>query len=255
MHKVLCILLLFSLLFVGCSKNKNLPINQNTDTENSNLLNTEYLFLIANTNENLISIPIPLAEGFGDVQINFIKNFIENKIFNLFEESFDLELSETDVSEKNRDYSDCYIAMNSEISYISDDKISIIFTGLFNKKNTAHPIHCFFSINFNPMTLEIIPFSENYSINKNLYNTFATEAEKGILQQCNGEWPDGWGVFSDELCSESDFLEGMQAEEEFHYFYTKNGIGISYPVPYSLGNHIEIIIPYSKVKTEDGSMS
>ena len=250
MHKVLCILLVFSLLFVGCSKNKNLPINQNTYIENSNLPNSEYMFLIADTNKILISIPIPLAEGFGEVQINFIKNYIENKIFNIFEENFNLKLSKTDVLDKNRDYSDCYIVMDSEISYISDDKISIVFDGLFNRKSTAHPINWFFSINFNPITLEIIPFSKNFPIDKNMYNIFAAEAEKGILQQCNGEWPDGWGVFSEELCSESKFLDGMQTEEEFHYYYTENGIGISYPVPYSLGNHMEILIPYSIINTK-----
>lgn len=224
-----------------------------TDSSDSKITETDilqkenYIFLTENTNKNLISIPIPTDASFDENTILFIKEFIENKFLDFFGEKFDLTLSKNDISNKNQEYSNYYIVMTSKISYASNELISIIFDGLVNERSAAHPIHEFFTINFNPATLKTISFSQHYLIDKDLYKTFSTIAEKDLLELCNGSWPDGWKSFSEELCSEEYFLKSMQ-NDTFNYFYTANGIGISYPVPHPIGDHKEVIIPFSQLK-------
>lgn len=195
----------------------------------------------------MISIPIPLNDSFNQKTITFIEEFIENEIFIFSGENFDLKLSENNITDTEKEYSDYFIIMESKKLYNSGDIISMVFDGIFNNKSAAHPIHLFISLNFNPKTLEIISFSDNYHIDKDLYNTFANIAEKEILESCNGKWPDGLGSFSEMFYSQEQFIESMQ-KEKLYYFYTPEGIGISYLVPHSVGDHIEIVIPYSKLK-------
>lgn len=241
---LLCII--FMLISSSCNNITNINITSN-EKSHTTPNNDNSIYLIENTTQNLISISIPLNNKFNEETIDFIKTFIENKIFTSFNKKFDLVLSKDDILDKKQEYSDYYIEIDSEISFISNELVSIVFNGLFNKKSAAHPIHCFFSLNFNPVNYKIISFSDNYIINKDLYSAFSKIAEKDLLNRCNGKWPDEWKSFSEEFCSEEYFLKSMQ-NEDFDYFYTSKGIGISYPVTFSLGNHIEVIIPQSNLE-------
>lgn len=259
MKKYLCLLLLCVIfILVASSCNGITDINIVSDEKTETTPNDDdFIYLTENTTKNLISISIPLNDKFNEETIDFIKIFIENRISASFDQKFNLALSKDDISDEKLEYSNCYMDIDSEISFISDEAVSIVFNGLFNKKGTAHPIHCFFSLNFDPATYKILSFSDNYVINEDLYNAFVEIAEKDLVNRCNGKWPDEWKGFSEEICSEEDFLKGMQ-NGEFDYFYTSKGIGISYPVAFSLGDHIEVIIPHSNLKKfeiGDGSMS
>ncbi len=125
--------------------------------------------------------------------------------------------------------------------------VSIVFMGILNYKEAAHPTHVFFTLNLNCANGEQVPFANQYCINSTLYAVFAAQAEKEILDLNNGVWPEALGDFSESICREEDFLHGVEIGEEFFYYRTAEGIGISYPVPYSMGDYRIAEIPYEKL--------
>lgn len=244
-----CLLLVFA--FCSCgnnAENKKSGKEGKTSEENSGI-KAEYLFMIEDTSENIISIPIPLAEGIGDKQIALIENAVKNKIEMLCGEEFDTVLSKTDIENRDRSdpkyYSGYYIVADSEITYISEDMASVVFEVFFNSKDAAHPLNWLIAVNFKPKTLENVPFTDMYLIDEKLYNVFAQYAQQDFLEQCGGKWPKGWENFSDSLCSKEEFTAGMNTEADFAYYYTDKGVGISYPVSHSLGDYQKTVIPYS----------
>lgn len=124
-------------------------------------------------------------------------------------------------------------------------------------------MHLFLSLNFNPKTMNIVDFTSRHTIDDELYNKFAQQGEKQFLEECGGKWPEGLSNFSEDLCSKEDFYDGLK-NDSINWYYTENGIGFSYLVPYALGNHkeVEIIITQGDssqktgdYKTGDGSLS
>ena len=263
MKKIFLILSILALLFLNAcadSENDSAKTANSNDThtnssgENTNANEeTKYVFLVDNADKNTISIQIPLVKDGSEQQLNFIVNTIKEKLKSFSGEDFDLTVSETDITNKNdidnENLSGYYIVAQSEISYESEDMVSMIFEAHFNKSGTAHPTDWFFAINYNPKTLENIAFSDNYSVDEGLYNVFAQHAEKALLESFDGEWPDGWDSFSEMLCSKDSFLQGMKTEKEFAYYYTNEGVGISYPINHALGDHKEVVIPFADLAT------
>ena len=263
MKKIFLILSILALLFLNAcadSENDSAKTANSNDThtnssgENTNTNEeTKYVFLVDKADKNTISIQIPLVKDGSEQQLNFIVNTIKEKLKSFSGEDFDLTVSKTDITNKNdidnENLSEYYIVAQSEISYESEDMVSMIFEAHFNKSGTAHPTDWFFAINYNPKTLESIAFSDNYSVDEGLYNVFAQHAEKALLESFDGEWPDGWDSFSEMLCSKDSFLQGMKTEKEFAYYYTNEGVGISYPINHALGDHKEVVIPFADLAT------
>ena len=172
----------------------------------------------------------------------FIQSIVQNRLLAMTGESMNLVASSEDVKDKDQIYDKYSILMESQITYESDNHISMVFNGLLNRRNSAHPIHWLFSINYNPQTLQIIPFSEKFTIDKQLYAVFADSAEKAIKEELEGVLPPGWESFREMIPSEQIFLEGMMVETEYSYYLHENGVVVSYPVPFAFGNHKEVII-------------
>ena len=141
--------------------------------------------------------------------------------------------------------------MESWVAYESDTHVSIVWRGLFNAKGAAHPTHWLLALNYNPKTLQMIPFTEKYTVNKQLYTTFADLAEKAIKNECGGTLPEGWDSFRDPLPAEEIFITAMTAENEFYYYLQNNGVTVSYPVAHPIGDHKEVTIPYDQLTKGD----
>ena len=242
-RKVWAIALLFcATSMVGCQRTAS---PQTTDTQSTEpTQSTGAHYLIEDTPENIISVQIPYIEGMTEEEVDFVQGFIQEKIEAGSGETFDLIRSENDIADKEREYSQYYISLEAQVMHVSENCVSIVFKGLWNLKNSAHPINWFCSVNYSRETLQQIPFSEKYAINRELYLNFADAAEKGIKEEFNGVWPEELGTFSETLCSETAFLEGMKAGKEFFYYVQENAVVISYPVPHALGDHKEVELPH-----------
>lgn len=227
----------------GLEEKQNPPGTESTSDKTPDTDTVRYL--IQENTENVISFPIPTTKSMSAEEITFIQNFVQNKLLAMTGEKIELTPSSENVKNKEQAYSLYSILMETRITYESDTHISIVFNGLLNRKNSAHPTHWLFSLNYSPQTLQIIPFSEKYTANNQLYVTFADLAEKAIKEACAGVLPAGWESFKEPIPSEKAFLDGMLAETEFCYYLQENGVVISYPVPFALGDHKEVTIPYS----------
>lgn len=242
-------LLIVLFLLAGCS-NSSVFDNQNT-TEGIGIDTPDTdpaCYLIQENAENIISIPIPRTTNMSAEEITFVQILVQEKILAMIGEELDLIQSKESVKSKDQVYSQYRILMKSQITYEDDTHVSIIFNGLLENKSSAHPTHWLFSLNYNPQTLQTIPFSQKHTVDKQLYLVFADLAEKAIEEECAGILPTGWESFKEPICSEKAFLDGMLAEDEFCYYMQDTGIVISYPVPFALGNHKEVIIPYDKLE-------
>ena len=144
-----------------CKTKENTSELISTETPAESKIKSTYL--VEENEENIISIKLPTDFAFNEVQNEFFADFVLSKICDISGKTFELTKSETAV-EYNQNYSEYYIDIESKTTHISDNIISIVFTGLLNQKSAAHPTHLFFALNFNPKTMDIINFSSRHII-------------------------------------------------------------------------------------------
>ena len=232
---VFCVILTFS--FCACVKEKS---NQSKTSQTTSVFKEKKAYLVKNSKEDIISVKLPTDNEYSEKQNRFIVDFISSKINDISGETFELKNSKNAV-EYNQDYTGYFIEIESKTSFASDDIVSIVFTGLLNQKSAAHPTHLFFALNFNPKTMDIINFSSRHIIDDELYNEFAKQGEKQILEETGGDWPKEWGSFSEMFCSKEKFFDGLNNKTtEIEWYYTDDGIGFSYSVIHALGDHKEV---------------
>lgn len=203
----------------------------------------EEVYLLEKNEENLVCIKLSLDDRFNEEQTRFVENFVVTELHKMTGVSFDLKKSNDMGDYHDEEYYNYYINLESKVSYVSNDAVSIIFSGVLNKKSAAHPLHLLFSLNFDPNTMNVIQFSERHAIDDALYEEFALEGEKRILEECGGKWPEGWKSFSETLCSKETFVKSLKNDNEYsevEWYYTEDGMGFSYSVAYSLGGHKEV---------------
>lgn len=238
MKKIILMVLVFLLLISACNYR---------DPASSGLDDLSHRYLIVNTGENQISVQVPRTGN--DAVDTLVQTQVREYFSRLCAEDFLFSYTETSnlspIQEAN--YTNFYINVQYSVAYSTPEIYSIVFSGILNRKNAAHPVHVFFTVNIDPETGEQLYLKDMFAVDQNMYEIFSSYAEEEIILSA-GKWPAGWGSFSEELCSEDAFISGFQDEIAFFSYYTSEGLGISYPVPYVLGNHREVIIPYTELK-------
>lgn len=244
---MLCAVLVFS--FSGCANTDlKTELQAQTATEQSAVLGeimTAYLFEHSGENNICVAYPVvPSAEA------NVVNTVIHDFIRQETERLCSNDCNVTDAAEKPADilpeYSLYLLELDYRMASFSDEMISIIFEGLFSYKKAAYPLHVFFTLNIDPANGQRISFADRYVIDDALYDVFAAYARKDITEKAGGAWPENWGSFSETICDKDAFLDGLSSSNDFHVFYTDEGIGISYPVPHIMGDHLEVVLPYSE---------
>lgn len=246
---ILCAVLLIFLY--GCT-NADLETERQTQTAAEQSMDSEEImtaYLLERSEENNICVAYPVMPS---VEVDAVNTVIYDFIRQETERLCSNDCNVTDAAEKPADISPEYSLYLLELDYrmasFSDEMISIIFEGLFSYKKAAYPIHVFFTLNIDPTNGQKISFADRYVIDDALYDVFAAYAQKDITEKAGGTWPEDWGSFSEAICDKDAFLDGLSSSKDFHVFYTDEGIGISYPVPHAMGDHLEVILPYSELK-------
>ena len=244
-----CIILL---LVSGCSmKEMDKDHGSESGSGTGNVQTSSGVYLIENTSQNMISLQIPKLDAMTQEECDFLEKFITNKVFERSGEIFQLKRQDKDISSTKRDYTGYYIDVDSQVTYRTDDCVSVVFQGLYNKKSAAHPTHLLYAVNYHPDTLEVVSFDETYLLTDELYDTFARLAVANILEGTGGVWPSSWGPFDGIICTKESFFTGMKAGKEFDYYYTATGVVISYPVTFVMGDHLEVEIPYESLPLKE----
>ena len=174
----------------------------------------------------------------------FLEGMVESWLSEYTGEAIDLVITENDNRQESAWEESHMVDLTGETTYRSDSLVSVIFQGMISYKQASHPNHVFFSINFDPRTLEQVPFGSLHTIDAELYQAFAKVGEQNILEECGGDWPENFGEFSEVFCSQENFIEGLQENcplsSRVYYYYTEDGIGFSYSVVHALGGHKEV---------------
>jgi len=220
---------------------------ENGMTESVQLLEEDkYYYLSEISRENLVAVKIP---DIGEAEL------INSHINSVFSERYGLPafaLSESEtVSDElwtrfnDADYSEYYMELDGRIEFENEEIYSIVFEGLCNYKNSAHPMHMFFTLNIDKKSGERLLFADKYDVNEDLYELFSAYAQADI-DEIVGE-----GVISvkDMLCPYDRFVEAIAEEMIVCTYYTDDNIGISYEVNFAMGGHIEVEIPIEEFES------
>ena len=96
--KIYLFLICFVIVLSGCTKtNKNVIPQKQTQINSTDSLYNKNLYLIQNTNENYISLQIPVYENYKEEYIDFIKKNLVQKLYEMSGMKFDLSLSKKDI--------------------------------------------------------------------------------------------------------------------------------------------------------------
>ena len=216
---------------------------------------TAYLLELSERNSIRVAYPILLSAEADSVNASiydFVCQEVDRRCFGECELVDAREIPAgfpTDKELYEGDYSNYALCLDYSVTSLTDDVISVAFDGMINLKSSAHPTHLFFAVNIDPKNNTLIRFDDRYVIDDALYDTFAEYAQKDLMELGHSDvWPEGWGTFSDMFCSKETFLNIMTSTNVFYFYFTKEGVGISYPVAHSMGDHIEVVLPYSELK-------
>ena len=266
MKKHLITALVLSLLLVGCSGNSesnstgksnetaDTNIEQSTqgDTQTSadtelpgviEVLPKDRAYLTLDTPDNLVSAEIVLfdsenKEKLEQAQEDALSKYINESIG----EQFTLTRLERDET-KGKDFLVMSIDLDAELKFMDDSMISIVYTGMLTDKGSAHPTHLFYSLNLDTEKLEPVAFSDTYTIGEELYNVFADHSAEAMAAKWGENYLTELGSFSDVVCNAESFASGIM-DGSIMYYYTENNVGLSFPLPFVLGGHIEVEVPY-----------
>lgn len=249
-YSIIVCLLVLLLLLCSCSKAPKLQNgidldgSKNEEKEQSSIMtNDEYKveYLIESTDKNLISVAVPVMDT--DAANTAISDFIDEYFANLGLPEFDTARSETDIDTDTTEYSEYLIDINCRVVESQSSVVSIIFEGLLNCKTAAHPVNLFTALNLNIETNERVYFKDRFSLNRDTYNTFAEYAQNDLKEAASEEFLDVADSFCEKICGYEAFIAGMETEVDFHTYFTKDAVGISYPVSHSMGDYIVVQIP------------
>jgi len=252
---------LFLLLFICCSLILNFGCDnidepkiskesfyekEETTSDSNDSILTQY-YLIESTDKNIISLEIPMFCNENKEIKQFVCQYLEEKIFEICGEEFDYTESNVDVTET--EYSSYFIDLNHHIVYKTKSFVSIVFDGFLNKKHTAHPTNLYFTLNINLDSGNRVLLKDIYPVNNELYEVFNEYAYNKLESTADEKWLESFDVSL--LYNKEDFLDGLESEKYYCIYYTKDSLGISFPVVHAMGDHMEIEIPYSQLPNTD----
>ena len=174
----------------------------------------------------------------------------------------DFNITIEDFSETWNWDNDDYKTMAMKIDYriVRNDPIyfSVVFEGMTNYKVAAHPNHNFYSLTIDIEKNRIVKLSDLYNINMN----FVQLIRKEFKEQSRLRFAEKTGTLSEEVAeyvedllsdyADMDLLNWLcladTIDSGFYSFLTDMELGISIPLSFAMGNHIEIMISYDKLK-------
>ena len=232
MHLKKCVTVILLLVLVLCNTScaeRAVPAVEETDV----------MYMTHMSESHQISVQIPQSES--DTVHALVQNFITERLRSDCEFTEVLTLSATDIeSDIQGDYSGCFADIDCEIVGKTEERISILFSGIFNRKTAAHPNRCFFTLNIDPVTGRRLMFKDMYAVNEELYECFLSYAESADEQRMSN-------ADVSELCSKERFLQGLEDEKEYSTYFTQTGVGFGYPVAHAVGDYQTVEIPYEEL--------
>lgn len=140
------------------------------------------------------------------------------------------------VSTYGEDYHGLTLEMDYTVYTYMGKWISVVFEGIGNVQDTAHPTNILFSLNFDLVTGSRVALSDIFPIDS---STIQKLREVYPPDDYKAEWlreiPD---IQLLELLKNSDHLFGNT-----YSYFTSEGLYVSLQAPHAIGDHVEFCIP------------
>ena len=222
-------------------------VTQSADTEQTppviEVVRKDRAYLTLDTEQVIISAEIVVLEDEQNAKLEQAQtDALKKYIYELTRGEFELALCERDTV-KGKDFLSMSLDLDAELKLMDDNVISIVYAGELTDKSAPHPTHLFYSLNLDADTLEPIVFSEAYIVDKLLYDVFAENSDEAMTAKWGESYAAELGTFADVVCSEEDFISGI-ADGSICHYYTEDKVGLSFSLPFVLGGHIEVEVPY-----------
>lgn len=233
---ILILVLSFSLL--GCrTAAPNMDSIGSTDEQ----IAGDYLIELNEQNKVIIKLPSTYQQSkvIGNEMAEHISRILQNMTGTEFALTHTQEAPEVDSNWFLDGYSEYAISLESRVTLCNDEIVSVIFEGMLNYRSAAHPVHLFFTLNYDPKTNKEISVTDVYDVSNELYDLVIQSIQQKATTEDSQKWAAIENYFLTTHASQEDFRSGMS---KFNYYFTDSGIGISFPVPYAIGSHAEVEI-------------
>lgn len=222
-------------------------VTQSTDTEQTppviEVVRKDRAYLTLDTEQVIISAEIVVLEDEQNAKLEQAQtDALKKYIYELTRGEFELALCER-YTVKGKDFLSMSLDLDAELKLMDDNVISIVYAGELTDKSAAHPTHLFYSLNLDADTLEPVLFSDTYIIDGQLYDIVCENSAEAMTEKWGENYAAELGNFADVICDAERFAAGI-ADGSIYHYYTEDKVGMSFSVPFVLGGHIEIEVPY-----------
>lgn len=132
-----------------------------------------------------------------------------------------------------------YLKMSYQTDFMNDDVLSIIMTGTYNISTCAHPLNIYLTLNIDMRDGAVLRYTDMYSTKDTV-----SEVRKYAEDQLSK--PVYETIFADAGNIETHMEEVDRFDNGVCYSaYSKDFCVLSFAVPHSLGDHVEVKIPLS----------
>lgn len=139
-------------------------------------------------------------------------------------------------------YADLVLDMNYQIALDDNSMLSIVFAGIGNVRAAAHPNNTLFTVNVNVDSGKKLSLEDSYQIDEKFIRIFKEQWRA----QSNTEISDYIFTLTEEELKNQLTAADSAGSTVYSYFTDKN-LGISFPVPHAIGDHVEVTIPYHEI--------
>ena len=240
---------------------------ENCSSNNNEIDNLDYVSFCAKeaTGENRIYFSYPhfMKTVTNSEELNeLVEGFVVSALNDMLEGRFTGNIkSDTEYwIWNNDDYTKQAMQINFKIMRNDNNFVSIVFEGLCNYKGAAHPTHYFNSLTIDIKKCELVVLSDLYRIDTDFVELVQKKYKEQIRQDLATKtgvpiemiaefFEESFSVSSEKFLFEVLCQTGaIDRNTELCFFLTDTALGISIPVPYTLGNHYELLIPFNELE-------
>lgn len=204
---------------------------------------------------------IDRAEKFNEIIVMFVKTALQEMCVGDIKVNFEANIEDSPENYKwdTSSYTIQAMHIDYRIERSDSDFFSVTFEGLYNNKAAAHPINYFNSLTIDLKKGEVVTLSELYRIDSDFVELIQEKFNEQIpawLVEEKGYLPNEISGLYEEIVSSyggTILLESLQQTDKnsdciFHSYLSNTALGISVPLIYALGDHIEIMIAYEELE-------
>jgi hypothetical protein len=161
-------------------------------------------------------------------------------------------IKSTAIETINRYYGDqsdqLACSITYKISFQEENIVSIIFEGFGSIKTAAHPNHIYYTLNIDLSQSKKIMARDFYSFDDEFVIIFLDNAKKQLPE-------DIFTYVENNKDMLYEYFQDIDGDTSITYScFTPDGLCISIPTIYVIGDHAEVLVPYSELVKQEAEI-